>query len=284
MALKHSYFLIFNRTKSDILTFILMPPKHLYLFIDECGDPEFYGNRKKLLVGTEGFQPLLILGMIQTHNRKALHRSVMTLKESILADPLFNSIYSVSQPNWFFHARTDHPEIRVQFFQFLRTLTSPDLQFHAVIGRKDLQIFNRKHNNNPSEFYFDLVSHLLQGKLSPENQYSIYLAGKAKSTLHKLTHAVERAIESDAKKQGLAPQQIQYQCSIEPSHQMSELSVVDYFLWALQRYLLKDEIRFWQTIEFLAGDVVDLYGEVPNEYNGTTRLLRLEQLRPLLKV
>jgi hypothetical protein len=261
-----------------------MPPKHLYLFIDECGDPEFYGNRKKLLVGTEGFQPLLILGMIETHNRKALHKSILTLKESILADPLFNSIYSVSQPNWFFHARTDHPEIRVQFFQFLRMLTSSDIQFHAVIGRKDLQIFNRKHNNNPSEFYFDLVSHLLQGKLNPDNQYSIYLAGKAKSTLHKLTHAVERAIESDAKKQGFAPQQIQYQCSIEPSHQMSELSVVDYFLWALQRYLLKDEIRFWQTIEFLAGDVVDLYGEMPNEYNGTTRLLRREQLRPLLKV
>ena len=65
---------------------------------------------------------------------------------------------------------------------------------------------------------------------------------------------------------------------------MSELSVVDYFLWALQRYLLKDEIRFWQTIEFLAGSVMDLYGEVPNEYNRTTRLLQREQLRPLLKV
>jgi len=28
-----------------------------YLFTDESGDPVFYGSRKKLLVGAEGFQP-----------------------------------------------------------------------------------------------------------------------------------------------------------------------------------------------------------------------------------
>jgi hypothetical protein len=256
---------------------------HIYLFLDECGDPEFYGNRKKLLVGTEGYQPILILGMVETSDRKALCRKVAALRSKILADSLYNSIYSVSQPDWFFHARSDHSDIRSQFFQFLRTLTPSELQFHAVIGRKDLQIFNRKHNNNPSEFYFDLVSHLLQGKLHPENEYSIYLASKAKTTLHQLTSAVERAIEADAEKQGLSPLQIQYKCSIEPSKQMPELSVVDYFLWALQRYLLKGEHRFWQTVEFLTGNVVDLYGEEPNEYNGTNYLLRIEKLKPALE-
>jgi len=40
-----------------------------YLFIDESEDPIFYGNRKKLLVGTEGFQPYLIIGMIQGEGR-----------------------------------------------------------------------------------------------------------------------------------------------------------------------------------------------------------------------
>jgi len=29
-------------------------PQKTFLFIDESGDPVFYGNRKKLLVGTEG--------------------------------------------------------------------------------------------------------------------------------------------------------------------------------------------------------------------------------------
>lgn len=255
---------------------------HVYLFFDECGDPEFYGHRKKLLVGSEGFQPLLILGMVETSNRKALRSAVTSLQSKILADSLYNSIFSVSQPNWFFHARSDHSEVRAQFFQFLRTLRPSDLSFHAVIGRKDLQIFNRKHNNNPSEFYFDLVAHLLEGRLHPEKQYSIYLAGKAKTTLHQLTAAVEKAIDKEAAKRGLFAQQIQYKCSIEPSKQMPELSVVDYFLWALQRYLLKGELRFWQTVEFLADSVTDLYGETPNTYNGSTRLLRIENVKPSL--
>jgi hypothetical protein len=31
-----------------------------YCFVDESGDSSFYGSRKKLLVGTEGFQPMQI--------------------------------------------------------------------------------------------------------------------------------------------------------------------------------------------------------------------------------
>lgn len=76
-----------------------MPETH-YFFIDECGDPEFYGKRKKLLVGTEGFQPLLILGMVETPNRKTLQKAILELKAEILSDPLYNTIYSVSQPDF----------------------------------------------------------------------------------------------------------------------------------------------------------------------------------------
>ena len=184
-----------------------------YFFIDECGDPEFYGKRKKLLVGTEGFQPLLILGMVETPNRKTLQKAILELKAEILSDPLYNTIYSVSQPDWYFHARTDHSDIRHRFFQFLRQFNPSELRFHAIIGRKDLGIFNRKHNNNPSEFY-----------------------------------------------------------------------IVDYFLWALQRYLLKGEIRFWQSIEPLAGEIVDLYGEGAKVYDGETHLLRLDKLKPPLNL
>jgi hypothetical protein len=33
-----------------------------YLFIDESGDPVYYGNRKKLLVGIDGFSLILLSG------------------------------------------------------------------------------------------------------------------------------------------------------------------------------------------------------------------------------
>lgn len=88
-----------------------------YFFIDESGDPDFYGNRKKLLVGTPGFQPYLILGMIETTNRKELRKSVATFMENIKSDTLYNTIPSVlAEKGWYVHARGDHPEVRNKTF------------------------------------------------------------------------------------------------------------------------------------------------------------------------
>ena len=82
-----------------------------YLFIDESGDPVFQGNRKKLLVGTEGYQPFLIIGMIETENRKALRKAVVNFMDSIKSDSLYNSIPSIAaDKGWYVHARGDHPE------------------------------------------------------------------------------------------------------------------------------------------------------------------------------
>jgi hypothetical protein len=120
-----------------------------YLFIDESGDPDFYGNRKKLLVGSDGFQPYLILGMIETSDRKKLRKAVIAFMKNIKSDDLYNSIPSIaSDKGWYVHARGDHPEIRAKFFELLRGLEG--FKAHIVIAKKDLSIFNRKHNNNPT--------------------------------------------------------------------------------------------------------------------------------------
>lgn len=67
-----------------------------YIFIDESGDPTFYGSGKKLLVGTEGFQPYLIIGMVETTNRKALRKKVVEFMDSIKSDKLYNTIPSIT--------------------------------------------------------------------------------------------------------------------------------------------------------------------------------------------
>ena len=139
------------------------PIRQKYLFIDESGDPVFYGNRKRLLVGTEGFQPYLIVGMVETANRKALRKAVLSFMEKIRLDRLYNSIPSMNaMKGWFVHARGDYPEVRAKFFELLRQLDG--YLAHIVLAKKDLTIFNKKHNNNPTEFYFDVLHHLLNGK------------------------------------------------------------------------------------------------------------------------
>ncbi|MEA5402912.1 DUF3800 domain-containing protein [Arcicella sp. DC2W] len=256
-----------------------MTKQNRYIFIDECGDPEFYGKGKRLLVGTQGYQPLLIIGMIETENRKELNKAVREFSESILQDTLFKSIPSVKDPNWFLHAKNDHPEVRAEFFKFLRQYQG--IKFHAVIARKDIGIFNRKHNNNASEFYFDVIRKLLENHWTENVKYHIYLAHKSKSTTEKLINSIEKAIDKSNQKKGII-EQIDYQCTIEKSNFLPELSVVDYFLWALQRYIYKEERRFWETIEPLVGTVIDLYDG--NKLYNENDLFRIEKAYPFEQI
>lgn len=251
-----------------------------YFFIDECGDPEFFGRGKTLLVGTKGYQPLLILGLIETSNRKILHKAVEAFCNELKQDVLFKSIPSLSQPSWFLHAKNDHPEVRSEFFKFLRRYEG--IRFHAVIARKDLSIFRKKHHNNASEFYFDVIKHLLQPLIKTDNQYSIYLSHKPKSTNEKLIDAIEKAIDRNVQILNHS-NPIPYTSTIEKSNFLFELSVVDYFLWALQRYIYKKEIRFWEAIEPSVGTVVDLYhGNTLYDANNPFRLEKAKEFEAIL--
>ena len=229
--------------------------KITHFFIDECGDPNFYGKGKKLLVGTEGFQPLLIIGMIKLENRKAIRKQVVEFQEMILADPFFNTIPSVADPKgWFLHAKDDHPEVRIKFFELIRSMEGIEAQI--VIGRKHVEIFNRKHNNNPGEFYFDLLQHLLKANLTNgEVEYNLFLAQRQKNNLPQFIAAVEdvlqKRVENDPK--------INYSCNVVMSSQFPELSIVDYMLWAIQRYILKAEKRFFAAIEKKYPLIYDVY-------------------------
>lgn len=174
-------------------TLLLVPPLKQFLFIDECGDPNFYGKRRKPLANTPDYQPLLMLGVLSTDDRRALRKAVLDFQQELLADPLYNSIHSMSQPGWFLHARADHADVRGRFFDFLRRL--PGFTISVVIGRKKPAIFAAKHHNNPAEFYYDLVHHLLRGRLAlhPERPPHIYLAQRGKDNIDRFQSAVNQA-------------------------------------------------------------------------------------------
>jgi Protein of unknown function (DUF3800) len=231
-----------------------------YIFIDESGDPTFYGSGKKLLVGTEGFQPSLIIGMIETSNRKALRKAVLNFIENIKTDVMFNTIPSVATTKgWYVHARGDHPEIRLKFFEYLRKLEG--FKVHIAIARKDLAIFNRKHNNNPSEFYFDVLRHLLADKMNDKSiHYQLFLSQRGNNSMNRFEDAVTKALKIDTSKMDLEST-ISYSLDIVPSDDTPELSIIDYMIWAVQRKLLKGEVRFFEALKDKYGTIVELYPE-----------------------
>lgn len=230
--------------------------KKTYLFIDESGDPVFYGNRKKLIVGTTGFQPYLIIGMIETEDRKVLRKSVIDFTNNIKADILYNTIPSIcDEKGWYVHARADHPEIRAKFFELLRNLNG--YRTHIVIAKKNLDIFNRKHNNNPTEFYFDVLHHLLNGRLKDCNCfYNLYLSQRGNNSLHNFQDAVEKALKNgEAKINGT----ICYNLEIVSGKEMPEFSIIDYLIWAIQRKLLQQECRYFESVKDKFESIINLY-------------------------
>ncbi len=245
---------------------LAIPTLSNYLFIDECGDPTFYGHRKKLLVGTPGYQPLLLMGSLTTSNRRQLRAAVIQFQQTILADPLYNTIPSVAKPGWYLHAKNDHPEVRAKFFELLRQL--PDFAIHIVIGRKKLEVFNRKHNNSPTEFYFDLLHHLLKDCLhEPDQTYAIYLAQRGKNNSDRFQAAVDKALPPAGQSAG-ASGPVVSKLAIVLSSEYPELSIVDYCLWALQRYIFKEEGRFFKALENRYAAIVDIYDETRFPVNG----------------
>src|ERR1700743_556603 len=123
-----------------------------YIFIDETGNPQFFAKRKRPLWTEPGFVPVICLGMVSTDDRVRLRKKVLEFQQYLLGDVLFNSIYSVRQPGWYLHASQDHFEITLKMIEFLRKLEG--FRFHAVIGRKNPEVFLRKHNGSATEFYF----------------------------------------------------------------------------------------------------------------------------------
>jgi len=227
-----------------------------YFFIDESGDPEFYGNRHKLLVGTQGYQPLLLMGMIETQNRRALRKAMLNVKAEIENDPLYNKLHSV-KPGWYLHAIEDHPDIRTKVVDAIRKLDG--FRTFVVIGRKSLGRFENTHKNDPAEFYFDLLYHLLKDRMNREDEnYQLYLAHRQKTRMENFQDAIKKAIERDNQRRK-NPLSIQYKCDIVLSSEYPEMSIIDYLLWALQRYIIKKEDRFYTALIDKFNLVIDLY-------------------------
>lgn len=225
-----------------------------YIFIDETGSPEFYAKRKRPLWTEADFVPIICLGMVTTDDRESLRNTVFNFQQQILSDPLLNSIHSVSQPGWYLHARSDHSDINLKMVDFLRTLNN--FKFSAVIGRKIPEIFFNKHNGSAIEFYFDLLHKLLElDHLQDDTKYHLYLSKRQSNTVLRFTEAFEKAVKAKSTEF----KKVSFSCSIVRSCDFPEMSVVDYLLWALQRYILKGERRYFAALEKHYEKIFDVY-------------------------
>ena len=165
------------------------------------------------------------------------------------------------------HASKDHVEIRAKFIEFLRK--EKDVKCYVAIGRKQPDIFHNKHNGNAAEFYFDLLNKLLfQFDFPPNGNFTLYLSQKQSNTVERFEKALERALSKQSKRMSSAS----FKCSIVLSQDVPEMSVIDYYLWVLKRYITTGEKRYFTALADRFVSINDVYenggkGIIYDEYN-----------------
>jgi len=253
----------------------------LFVFIDESGNPDFFGKRKKPLWLQDNFSPILIMGMLVTKDRRKLRKIVEDFHQRILNDDLYNTIHSVKKRNWFLHAKDDHPEVRIQFIELIRQLDFIDS--YIVIARKDPDTFIKKHNGNAKEFYFDILKSMLeQLDFQKNSEYQLYLARRQSDSIKPFTEAAKNAISNVQREE--SRDSIKFKCDLVYSKDYPEMSVIDYLLWTVQRYILKEERRYFSALEDKFKILFDIYGEdVEGNIFSKERPFILEKVKPFKK-
>ena len=102
-------------------------PQVYHRFLDETGDPTFYGKGRKLIVGQDGVSLSFGIGVARIDRPpEEVRREVRALQAQVEADPLLNTIPSVRKRielgGFFFHACKDSPDVRSVLLRYLREL------------------------------------------------------------------------------------------------------------------------------------------------------------------
>jgi hypothetical protein len=246
------------------------PMEKVHRFLDEAGDTTFFGKGRVPILGHEGVSLCFGLGMVKFATPvEAVRGQIKTLCRAVETDEYLNRIPSVvkrvKSGGFFFHAKDDSPEVRERLFKWIR---QTDCSLEMVVGRKIPALFARKHNNRDSEFYADLLSHLLKNKLKLGQRQVINIAERGKTTRnHVLELAMTKARERFTKKQNAAEISSEVVFNVQNPRTDPLLCVPDYLAWAVQRVFERGEMRHYDFVRERISLVVDLYDS--EKYEGS---------------
>lgn len=237
-------------------------PEKIHRFLDESGDPNFFGKGRVPILGKDGVSLCFGLGMVKFSGAIAAAREELRqLCRSVERDEYLNSIPSVAKRmragGFYFHAKDDVPEVRERLFKWIR---GADCSLEMVMGRKIPELFVRKHHGKDSEFYADLLSHLLKTKLKMGQRQVITIAERGKTTRHHVLElALAKARERFAKKKDSAEISSEVVFNVQTPRTEPLLCVPDYLAWAVQRVFERGETRHYDYMREKVSLVVDLY-------------------------
>jgi hypothetical protein len=231
-------------------------------FLDEMGNPTFFGKGKQCIIGQEGVSLAFGMGIAKIERPLAeVRKEIQTLQQQVTNDPLLNTLPSVvkrvNKGGFFFHACKDTPDVRTVFLHYLRELPC---SIEVVVARKIPSLFVRKHHGQEDEFYADLLAHLIKNRLKKAHRLVLNVAARGSSTRAKvLDEALRKAMGRAGRKWGDDQLHAQVVFNVQTPLTEPLLCVPDYLNWAVQRVFERGETRFYDYLRDKIRLVVDLY-------------------------
>lgn len=254
--------------------------KTTHFFVDESGDPTFYDAKGNLIVGKEGASKILLLGFIKTDNSVTIRKELEKLRKDLSEDKYLQGIPSLLKSLSSFHAKDDSPEVKQAVY---KTIVGLKFSAEIIVARKIQNIFNKTHHRNENEFYDDLVSKLFQNKLHTSSLNEIYFAVRGSRLRQQpLENAIKKAVESFESKWKT---KVTSKINIYPQSPSGEpcLQVADYINWAVQRAIVKRDMRFYKFIEDKISYLVDIYDtdKYPKNFYNRRNKFDVDKISPL---
>jgi len=219
--------------------------KTTYYFVDEAGDPNFYGKGKKVIVGQEGCSRTLILGYIAVEEPDPIRQRIGELRNQIAQDAYLKEIPSLKKTLRAFHAKDDCPEVKMMVYKLLRDL---DFVAQMRVARKIERMFRNKYGGKENLFYDDLVRRLFKNVLHKSSRNMICFAQRGnKPRQHALKNAIFRSIE-DFSQRWKADVNVKVEVSTALPSDEPLLQVIDYANWAVQRAFERSQMRYFNFL------------------------------------
>lgn len=239
-------------------------------FLDEAGDTTFYGKGRKPIIGLPGVSLTFGLGMLKINDDlRTTRQKIIDLQHSIEKNEYLNVIPSVRKKitsgGFYLHASDDPPEVRQSAYELIKKI---DCALEMMVARKIQSVFSRKHNNHESEFYADVLSHLLKNKLASGHKYVLNIAHRANSTSNRnLLSALDKARGRAQKKYVKDDLTSRVVFNVQNPRTEPLINIADYLCWAVQRVFEKGETRFYNYMLDKISLVVDIYDR--EKYEGS---------------
>jgi hypothetical protein len=232
-------------------------------FLDEAGDTSFYGRGGVPIFGENGVSNCFILGMVSfNEDIGTIRNKIFEFQSTIQKSSYYASVPSVKKRvekgGFYFHAKDDLPELKKEFYDFIKGI---NCSFEAVVGRKIVKLYETKHNGRSSEFYADLLSHLIKDKLKKHPRLVLNIASRESSTSYQnLQSSLEKSVaQFFVSNPTVMEIETNVEFNVQPFSKEPLLSVADYFCWSIQRVFEKGETRFYDYLIDQIPLVVDLY-------------------------